>query len=123
MRRWWKAVFWATLVLIALNVYSVDVRVGSIESIRGLAPDLRRQYIFENDLFTCLSGGKAFSASRVNDDYCDCIDGSDEPGEEDFDCYVAVSCILQGCYTLLSYSKARHRVSSEEPHKNHVHLL
>lgn len=86
MRKRWKLVFWAALVLVALRVYSADVRVGDVQSIRGLAPDLRRQYAFEGDLFTCLSGGKPFAANRVNDDYCDCIDGSDEPGKNLFNC-------------------------------------
>ncbi|VDD92094.1 unnamed protein product [Enterobius vermicularis] len=30
--------------------------------------------------FTCFDGSKTFSFAKVNDDYCDCPDGSDEPG-------------------------------------------
>ena len=30
--------------------------------------------------FTCLDGSLTVAFSSVNDDYCDCTDGSDEPG-------------------------------------------
>lgn len=30
--------------------------------------------------FTCLDGSSTFPIGRVNDNYCDCLDGSDEPG-------------------------------------------
>ena len=109
MKKWWRTVFWAALSLIALRVYSTDVRVGKFESIRGLAPDLRRQYTFEHNLFTCLSGGKPISASRVNDDYCDCIDGSDEPGKQ----RLLPASVLQR----LSTGKVRARPASDEHFK------
>jgi hypothetical protein len=31
--------------------------------------------------FTCLTSGEKISWEFVNDDYCDCKDGSDEPGK------------------------------------------
>lgn len=34
----------------------------------------------ENKPFTCLDGSRTIPFDRVNDDYCDCQDGSDEPG-------------------------------------------
>jgi len=30
--------------------------------------------------FTCLDGSLSVPFSSVNDDYCDCADGTDEPG-------------------------------------------
>ncbi|EME41644.1 hypothetical protein DOTSEDRAFT_112811, partial [Dothistroma septosporum NZE10] len=47
---------------------------------RGVGPEFVKFY--ENiSAFTCLSNPKIqIPASRVNDDYCDCPDGSDEPG-------------------------------------------
>ncbi|KAL7409765.1 glucosidase II beta subunit-like-domain-containing protein [Mrakia frigida] len=52
-------------------------------SIKGLHPDKYDRYVpSSKDTFTCLSGSgkKTIPFSAVNDDYCDCEDGSDEPG-------------------------------------------
>jgi hypothetical protein len=49
-------------------------------SIRGLNPDYAPQYSGAGRVFKCLDGSKTIPFSRVNDDYCDCPDGSDEPG-------------------------------------------
>ncbi|XP_057203208.1 glucosidase 2 subunit beta isoform X2 [Triplophysa rosa] len=46
---------------------------------RGV-PLTKRQFYEENKPFTCLDGSKTIPFDRVNDDYCDCKDGSDEPG-------------------------------------------
>lgn len=35
------------------------------------------------DSFTCFDGLKTIKFQHINDNYCDCQDGSDEPGEED----------------------------------------
>jgi len=39
-----------------------------------------KQFYEENKPFTCLDGSRTIPFDRVNDDYCDCKDGSDEPG-------------------------------------------
>lgn len=39
-----------------------------------------RQFYEDGKPFTCLDGSKTISYERVNDDYCDCQDASDEPG-------------------------------------------
>ncbi|KAM6957666.1 glucosidase 2 subunit beta [Aplochiton taeniatus] len=46
---------------------------------RGV-PLSKRQFYEENKPFTCLDGSRTIPFERVNDDYCDCKDGSDEPG-------------------------------------------
>uniref|UniRef100_A0A3Q2Q5F2 Glucosidase 2 subunit beta n=1 Tax=Fundulus heteroclitus TaxID=8078 RepID=A0A3Q2Q5F2_FUNHE len=46
---------------------------------RGV-PLSKRQFYEEDKPFTCLDGSRTVAFDRVNDDYCDCPDGSDEPG-------------------------------------------
>ncbi|GAX85894.1 hypothetical protein CEUSTIGMA_g13310.t1 [Chlamydomonas eustigma] len=53
---------------------------GTQASIRGLNPDYAAQYSGDGGVFKCFDGSKVVPFSRVNDDYCDCPDGSDEPG-------------------------------------------
>jgi len=47
--------------------------------IRGLDRSLVHLYDPAKD-FTCLDGSETIPFDQVNDDYCDCPDGSDEPG-------------------------------------------
>ena len=57
------------------------IHAAHAASIRGLDPALIAQYSGEGGVFKCLDGSKTIPFNRVNDDYCDCADGSDEPGE------------------------------------------
>jgi hypothetical protein len=41
---------------------------------------MERCRLYTVDPFQCKDGSRSIAASRVNDDYCDCDDGSDEPG-------------------------------------------
>jgi len=52
---------------------------GAALSVRGVPKSLAHLYA-SADHFDCLDGAGRVPASRVNDDYCDCGDGSDEPG-------------------------------------------
>ena len=49
-------------------------------SVRGAPPHLLSLYDLSLDSFRCIDGSKSMPMARVNDDYCDCLDGSDEPG-------------------------------------------
>uniref|UniRef100_A0A8C5EFY6 Glucosidase 2 subunit beta n=1 Tax=Gouania willdenowi TaxID=441366 RepID=A0A8C5EFY6_GOUWI len=62
------------LLLLGVGVSAVEVQRP-----RGV-PLSKRQFYEEDKPFTCLDGSRTISFDRVNDDYCDCEDGSDEPG-------------------------------------------
>ncbi|ORZ17954.1 glucosidase II beta subunit-like-domain-containing protein [Absidia repens] len=50
-------------------------------STKGVAPEKLDLYRPDNkQQWKCLDGSKTISFSAINDDYCDCPDGSDEPG-------------------------------------------
>ena len=50
-------------------------------NIRGLDPSLAEYYKQSGDSFKCLDGQRMIKYGLINDNYCDCLDGSDEPGE------------------------------------------
>ncbi len=67
--------------LLALIACVIVARVAAASaSIRGVDPEIASRYSSQLGAFACLSGGKTVPADRVNDNYCDCADGSDEPG-------------------------------------------
>lgn len=53
------------------------------DSIRGVHIKQSRFYVpDENGKFRCLLDGENIDFMRVNDDHCDCEDGTDEPGTD-----------------------------------------
>lgn len=50
-------------------------------SLRGVHPALVSLYTPQLGKFKCLDGSRAIDFKHVNDDFCDCSDGSDEPGD------------------------------------------
>ncbi|KAL6073170.1 Glucosidase 2 subunit beta [Balamuthia mandrillaris] len=67
---------WHALVLLVL-AFSVVAHAHAV-NLRGVDPKNLKDY--EGETFSCKSDGKVLPISRVNDDFCDCADGSDEPG-------------------------------------------
>lgn len=70
------------LVLFALLTYALGV-VHSGEVPRPNGVSLAKAALYQpraDGKWTCLDGSKTIPFSQVNDDYCDCLDGSDEPG-------------------------------------------
>jgi len=57
-----------------------SVVFGSAEPPLGVPLSKADQYAVASGSFACLADGGSISFSRINDGYCDCTDGSDEPG-------------------------------------------
>lgn len=56
--------------------------IGNAVATRGVSPENEKYYVPDADgMFSCISDPSVkIPFSQVNDDYCDCPDGSDEPG-------------------------------------------
>lgn len=67
------------LALLCLQLIAVH---SAASELRGVQPELAAFYIPSKDgQFRCRDGAKSIRFSQVNDGYCDCFDGSDEPGK------------------------------------------
>ncbi|XP_065834338.1 glucosidase 2 subunit beta-like [Oscarella lobularis] len=62
-----------------LVVFSLVSGVCGTERLRGIAIS-KLSFYDPSRLFTCLDGSATIDFDSVNDDYCDCEDGTDEPG-------------------------------------------
>lgn len=58
--------------------HSYDANIA-LNVILGVMPKFYSLYRRKNNLFKCVLSGEEISFSFLNDNYCDCVDGSDEP--------------------------------------------
>ena len=65
-------------VLLLLLLLSCPLSHSQPATLRGIRKRDQPQYTAAN--FTCFDSSASYPSTRVNDDYCDCADGSDEPG-------------------------------------------
>ncbi|KAM4675349.1 glucosidase 2 subunit beta isoform 2-T2 [Discoglossus pictus] len=66
-------------VLLVLVLASLSCCAVEVKRPRGVSLS-NRSFYDDSRPFTCLDGSRTIPYDRVNDDYCDCADGTDEPG-------------------------------------------
>ncbi|KAF2305193.1 hypothetical protein GH714_002920 [Hevea brasiliensis] len=75
-----------TLILIygiVLGVFCIPSIAKSAvpkDQFLGIPPQDENYYKISSDTIKCKDGSKKFTKAQLNDDFCDCPDGSDEPG-------------------------------------------
>ncbi|XP_062016216.1 glucosidase 2 subunit beta isoform X2 [Rosa rugosa] len=73
-----KMSFIAT-VLCVLCLLSQSILRSAANQFLGIAPE-DEKYYKSSEVIKCKDGSKKFSRAQLNDDFCDCSDGTDEPG-------------------------------------------
>ncbi|KAJ7980599.1 Glucosidase 2 subunit beta [Quillaja saponaria] len=74
------------LISLALCILCISLSIRSASSSKpkdpflGIAPQDDKYYKSLSDLMKCRDGSKEFANAQLNDDFCDCPDGTDEPG-------------------------------------------
>jgi protein kinase C substrate 80K-H len=70
------------LLGLALIAAWAAVASAAVGHVRGLRPELASKYEpGPGGKWTCLDGSRELDFTQVNDDFCHCPDGSDEPGK------------------------------------------
>ena len=72
-----------TLLILLLRTSASVLPALAADQTLGVHPSLLAKYKPTSSTppkWKCLDGSKEIGWNAVNDDYCDCIDGSDEPG-------------------------------------------
>jgi len=70
------------IIFIIIILFQIQINYGlEIDKFLGVPDDKLELYKpKDGNFFQCLDGSKMIPYSALNDDYCDCPDGSDEPG-------------------------------------------
>ncbi|XP_013413455.1 glucosidase 2 subunit beta isoform X1 [Lingula anatina] len=65
--------------LILINILLLSLSQAKVDRPRGVS--ISKSSLYKpGDSFTCFDNSDTIPYSQINDDYCDCKDGSDEPG-------------------------------------------
>ncbi|CAI5500208.1 unnamed protein product [Closterium sp. Naga37s-1] len=66
------------IAVVAFVLFAIGSLAAAHPSIRGVAP--QDVAYFSGSEVRCRDGSRSVAVQRVNDDFCDCADGTDEPG-------------------------------------------
>lgn len=69
-------------VCVCLLLFNRCILCADIQKCICFHPVIDKRFYRERKSFLCIDGSKVIPFEQVNDDYCDCEDGSDEPGEQ-----------------------------------------
>lgn len=69
-----------TLLRLAVILVAGAIAASHASGIKGVDPSLAHLYEAVDGKFKCIDSDTSISYAALNDDYCDCPDGSDEPG-------------------------------------------
>ncbi|ORY00840.1 hypothetical protein K493DRAFT_256088 [Basidiobolus meristosporus CBS 931.73] len=75
-----KRVAQLALLSTLLTLSHATVTLNKVDPLLGVPESKKALYTSVEGTFRCLDGSKTIPYHSVNDDYCDCPDGSDEPG-------------------------------------------
>lgn len=76
-----KSCWISPLRVLLFSILSIGVpSKQTTDIVRGIDPSLSSRYDSNKGNFQCLDGIKEIPFKHVNDGFCDCFDGSDEPG-------------------------------------------
>ncbi|XP_002523398.2 glucosidase 2 subunit beta [Ricinus communis] len=67
-------------VLGVLSICSIAKSAVPNDPFLGISPQDENYYKISSNTIKCIDGSKKFTKAQLNDDFCDCPDGSDEPG-------------------------------------------
>eukprot|EP01043_Picozoa_sp_COSAG02_P055212 COSAG02_NODE_6368_length_3621_cov_1.933844_6_plen_340_part_00 len=70
----------ALAVVVVLQACCIPTDAGRIVAVRGAPPAAWASFFDAEGIYTCDGGARKLAKNQVNDDFCDCDDGTDEPG-------------------------------------------
>lgn len=74
-----NCLLFAPFLLNFVAIVSQSAALAS-DSLLGVSPEDAKYYKTASEFVRCKDGSKKIRADQLNDDFCDCPDGSDEPG-------------------------------------------